>query len=177
MRSRSVGGFARKRKEATPTSDVNRANVEASISATARRPPLPVTPSAAVADDTKAKKGRKEVTFGSESRDKGQRRERSLNETPPSPSPPPPALDRKSARERRRAEREDAKKAAEKATTTTTTTSKVRDECGDEAQVTAAGGENVPGANSGKNYMISMVFGGKSSNIFITYIGVNLYVR
>ena len=157
MRSRSIGGIARKRKEATPTSEVNSGNAEAPLAAAARRPPLPVTPSASA--DTKAKKGRKEVTFGSESRDKGQRRERSLNEPPP-----PPALERKSARERRRAEREDAKKAAEATTTTTTTTtSKVKDECGGGAP---AGGENVPGANSGKNYMISRVY-------FVTFLRRN----
>ena len=156
MRSRSIGGIARKRKEATPTSEVDSANAEAPLAAAARRPPLPVTPSASA--DTKAKKGRKEVTFGSESRDKGQRRERSLNE------PPPPALERKSAWERRRAEREDAKKAAEATTTTTTTTtSKVKDECGGGAP---AGGENVPGANSGKNYMISRVY-------FVTFLRRN----
>ena len=92
--------------------------------------------------DTKAKKGRKEVTFGSEARDRGQqRRERSLNE-------PPPASERGNARERRRAEREDVKKAA-------STTSKVRDECGDGASSEAAvdvDGESVPGANSGEDH-------------------------
>ena len=120
------------------------------MAAAARRPPLPVTVSA-VAADTKAKKGRKEVTFGSESSraDKGQRREeRSLNETPPAPAPAPATERKSAARERRRAEREDDKKAAAAATST----SKVRDECGgDGASVAAAGGENVPGAISGKN--------------------------
>lgn len=144
IRSRSIGGIARKRKEATPTSEVNSAADTESPIAAARRPPLPVTASASAADDTKAKKGRKEVTFGSESRDKGQRRERSLNELLP---PPAPERRSGSGRERRRADREDAKKAAGAATTTTTTTSKVRDECGDAAPV-AAGGESVPGANS-----------------------------
>ena len=135
MRSRSVGGIARKRKEVTSTSEVISANSGDSAAA-ARRPPLPVIA------DTKAKKGRKEVTFGSEARDRGQqRRERSLNE-------PPPASERGNARERRRAEREDVKKAA-------STTSKVRDECKDGASSEAAvdvDGESVPGANSGEDH-------------------------
>ena len=140
MRSRSVGGIARKRKEVTSTSEVISANSgdSAAAAAAARRPPLPVIA------DTKAKKGRKEVTFGSEARDRGQqRRERSLNEPPP-----PPASERGNARERRRAEREDVKKAA-------STTSKVRDECGDGASSEAAvdvDGESVPGANSGEDH-------------------------
>ena len=137
MRSRSVGGIARKRKEVTSTSEVISANSgDSAAPAAARRPPLPVIA------DTKAKKGRKEVTFGSEARDRGQqRRERSLNE-------PPPASERGNARERRRAEREDVKKAA-------STTSKVRDECGDGASSEAAAdvdGESVPGANSGEDH-------------------------
>ena len=140
MRSRSVGGIARKRKEVTSTSEVISANSGDSAApapaAAARRPPLPVIA------DTKAKKGRKEVTFGSEARDRGQQwRERSLNE-------PPPASERGNARERRRAEREDVKKAA-------STTSKVRDECGDGASSEAAvdvDGESVPGANSGEDH-------------------------
>ena len=140
MRSRSVGGIARKRKEVTSTSEVISANsgdsAAPAAAAAARRPPLPVIA------DTKAKKGRKEVTFGSEARDRGQqRRERSLNE-------PPPASERGNARERRRAEREDVKKAA-------SNTSKVRDECGDGASSEAAvdvDGESVPGANSGEDH-------------------------
>lgn len=91
---------------------------------------------------------------------------------------PPPAPERRSGsgRERRRADREDAKKAAGAATTTTTTTSKVRDECGDAAPV-AAGGESVPGANSGKNYTISRVFRDISSEKVRTSEGVNFLER
>ena len=139
MRSRSVGGIARKRKEVTSTSEVISANSgDSAAPAAARRPPLPVIA------DTKAKKGRKEVTFGSEARDRGQQwRERSLDE----PSPPP-ASERGNARERRRTDREDVKKAA-------STTSKVRDECGDGASSEAAvdvDGESVPGENSGEDH-------------------------
>ena len=132
MRSRSIGGVQRKRKESTP---LNRADhVNAVTSLTARRPPLPATTTAMA----KTKTERKEVTFGSESRDETQQ-QRSLN------APPPPP-ERKSGREEQQQQQEidsedDAKKVA---------TRKVRG--------------NVPSANSGTRSRICRLL---TSEIFV----------
>merc|ERR1712038_1821872 len=127
MRSRSIGGVQRRRKESSPLKRVDHDNAVTSL--TARRPPLPATTTAMA----KSKTERKGVTFGSESQEKTQQ-QRSLN------APPPP--ERKSGREDEEERFEIDREDDAKKVTTSETMRKVR--------------ENVPSANSDETYDVKM---------------------